>query len=132
VFKDLELVEQLGSGMKRIMEVYDESIFEFTPNFMFVTFPFEQGFNESDGLNADLKSNLKSNHETLNCTLTEAEILTFLNENPMANQKEIAAAVSKSINTIKIATVHLQELGLLRRDGAKKKGQWIVIEKQEN
>jgi predicted HTH transcriptional regulator len=40
VFKDLELVEQLGSGMRRIMEVYDESVFMFTDNFMFVIFPF--------------------------------------------------------------------------------------------
>ena len=44
VFKDLDLVEQLGSGMKRIMEVYDESVFEFTDNFMFVTFPIENGY----------------------------------------------------------------------------------------
>ena len=44
VFKDLGLVEQLGSGMRRIMEVYDETIFEFTDHFMFVTFPFENGY----------------------------------------------------------------------------------------
>jgi len=47
VFKDLNLVEQLGSGMRRIMEVYDESIFEFTDHFMFVTLPFENGFHEN-------------------------------------------------------------------------------------
>jgi len=57
VFKDLELVEQLGSGMRRIMEVYDESIFEFTPNFMFVTFPFEQGYNENDVNSNSVKNN---------------------------------------------------------------------------
>jgi len=42
----------------------------------------------------------------------------------------VAAAVSKSVNTVKNATVHLQELGLLKRDGAKKNGSWIVLENE--
>ena len=44
VFKDVDLVEQLGSGMSRIMEVYDQSIFTFEDNFLIVTFPFADGF----------------------------------------------------------------------------------------
>ncbi|MCL2079669.1 MAG: putative DNA binding domain-containing protein [Oscillospiraceae bacterium] len=44
VFKDVDLVEQLGSGMSRIMEVYDQSIFTFEDNFLIVTFPFAEGF----------------------------------------------------------------------------------------
>ena len=40
IFKDLGLVEQLGSGMSRILKAYDKSIFEITPNFLVVTFPF--------------------------------------------------------------------------------------------
>lgn len=42
VFKDLELVEQLGSGMERIMRVYDKSIFEFLPNFLKINFYFDK------------------------------------------------------------------------------------------
>lgn len=40
VFKDVGLVEQLGSGMERILSVYDRSIFEFSKNFMKVTFRY--------------------------------------------------------------------------------------------
>jgi predicted HTH transcriptional regulator len=39
VFKDVGMVEQLGSGMSRILKAYNNSIFTFTPNFMIVTFP---------------------------------------------------------------------------------------------
>lgn len=46
VFRDVELVEQLGSGMSRILKIYDESIFKFTPNFLIITFPFEEGYAE--------------------------------------------------------------------------------------
>jgi hypothetical protein len=44
IFKDLDLVEQLGSGMSRIMEAYDQSIFTFEDNFLIVTFPFADGY----------------------------------------------------------------------------------------
>lgn len=40
VFKDVHLVEQLGSGMIRILKKYDRSIFTITPNFIRVVFPF--------------------------------------------------------------------------------------------
>lgn len=40
VFRDAELVESLGSGMTRILRVYDRTIFELTPSFLVVTFMF--------------------------------------------------------------------------------------------
>jgi len=39
IFKDLELVEQLGSGMNRILSVYSNDIFSVTENFIQITFP---------------------------------------------------------------------------------------------
>ncbi|MCK6615198.1 MAG: putative DNA binding domain-containing protein [Ignavibacteriaceae bacterium] len=39
VFKDLELVEQLGSGVPRILEHYDKECFHFTENFTRMVFP---------------------------------------------------------------------------------------------
>jgi predicted HTH transcriptional regulator len=51
VFKDMELVERIGSGMSRILKAYDRSVFSFTPNFLTVSFPIMEGFadNGSDG-----------------------------------------------------------------------------------
>ena len=40
VFKDLDFVEQLGSGMTRILSAYDKSIFSFTSHFMTVRFDY--------------------------------------------------------------------------------------------
>ena len=39
VFKDLELVEQLGSGIPRILEYYDKECFHFSDNFLRMVFP---------------------------------------------------------------------------------------------
>ena len=47
VFKEVELVEGLGSGMRRILAAYDRSIFEITPGFIVVTFPYAPDFDRS-------------------------------------------------------------------------------------
>ena len=39
VFKDLDLVEQLGSGVPRILESYNKSCFTFTDNFLRMVLP---------------------------------------------------------------------------------------------
>jgi ATP-dependent DNA helicase RecG len=39
VFKDLELVEQMGSGIPRILEYYDKECFHFSDNFLRMVFP---------------------------------------------------------------------------------------------
>ncbi len=46
VFKDVGLVEQLGSGMSRILHFYDKSIFEISEHFVKVIFPFSKPANE--------------------------------------------------------------------------------------
>lgn len=40
VFKDVGLVEQLGSGMSRILKMYDKNIFNISEHFIKVEFPF--------------------------------------------------------------------------------------------
>jgi predicted HTH transcriptional regulator len=44
VFRDLEFVEQLGSGMNRILRAYNRSIFNLSENFLEVVFPFEEEY----------------------------------------------------------------------------------------
>jgi ATP-dependent DNA helicase RecG len=44
VFRDLDLVEHLGSGMNRILKAYDKSIFKLSENFLEVVFPFEEDY----------------------------------------------------------------------------------------
>lgn len=45
VFRDVGLVEQLGSGMGRILKAYGRSVFRFVGDFLVVTLPFAEGFN---------------------------------------------------------------------------------------
>ena len=39
IYRDVELVESLGSGIPRILRAYGEDCFKFTDNFIRITFP---------------------------------------------------------------------------------------------
>ena len=55
VFNDLDLVEQMGTGIIRILLSYDKKSFEFFPNFIRFTFPFNKDkFREETDENAEL------------------------------------------------------------------------------
>lgn len=49
VFKDVELDEQLGSGMVRILKVYDRNIFDINDNYIKITFKFTEMNNSNKG-----------------------------------------------------------------------------------
>jgi len=44
VFRDLDMVEQLGSGIPRILAYYPKSTYHFSANFIRLVLPFEEGF----------------------------------------------------------------------------------------
>ena len=44
VFRDLDLVEQLGSGVHRILHAYSRDIFKISDNFLEICFPFEHKY----------------------------------------------------------------------------------------
>jgi len=46
VFRDLELVEHLGSGVHRILEAYKKDIFQISENFFEISFPYEKEYLE--------------------------------------------------------------------------------------
>ena len=46
VFRDLELVEHLGSGVHRILQAYNKDIFKISENFFEISFPYEKEYLE--------------------------------------------------------------------------------------
>ena len=109
VFRDMELVEQIGSGMSRILNAYDRSVFELSPSFTIVTFPFEEAFFSQYG-----KINGKIN-----------PLLSILRSNPTATISDLIETTGKSQRTISRELREYQDAGLLRREGARKNGHWI-------
>jgi predicted HTH transcriptional regulator len=114
VFRDMELVEQIGSGMSRILKAYDRSIFELTPSFTVVTFPFEKAFIVPNG---KLTGKINEKSKTT---------LDVIKENPDATIAILSELTGKSHRTIARELKEYQMAGLLRCEGARKNGKWIV------
>lgn len=124
IFKDLKLVEHLGSGIKRILEKYDETIFDITPNFMRVTFKFE----ENDGVDVGVNDGVDVG-DSIKLIKNQQKILEEISKNNYITQKEIAKILNISNRTVQRNTTKLQEMGLLKRMGSAKSGHWKILDK---
>ncbi len=121
VFRDLEIVEQLGSGVPRILERYGRDVFEIRPNTLRVIFRFET---------ASVKTPVKTPVKTLVKTLVKTPdlILTQLKTSPELTLAEVVTAIGKSLSAVERASSKLVKLGRLRHVGPQKGGHWQVIE----
>jgi ATP-dependent DNA helicase RecG len=109
IFRDLDMVEYLGSGMPRILRTYPKECFRFTENFTRMIFPFSQTGTSEKTSEKILRLIRKDNHLTI----------AVLSEN-----------IGVSTRSIERALKNLQEQGMLVRQGPDKGGHWqILLEK---
>ena len=118
VFNDLDLVEQMGTGIIRILQSYDKKSFEFFPNFIRVTFPFNKDkFREETKEIAELSETQKS-------------IINLMLDSPTITQEALSKLLGINIRTVQRNIKILIEMELIERTGATKKGEWIVKNKK--
>ena len=116
VFNDLDLVEQMGTGIIRILQSYNKESFEFFPNFIRVTFPFNE--NKFKTAEKEIQNN--------NLTETQNNIIGLMLDSPTITQETLARLLDVNIRTIQRNIKTLMDMGLVERTGATKKGEWIV------
>ena len=56
IYRDLEMVEQLGSGLPRILQFYGKDCFIFSENLIRMVIPIDKELLANEGLNEGLKS----------------------------------------------------------------------------
>jgi len=145
VFRDVEMVEALGSGMLRIMHTYGRENFEFGDNFIRFRVPYEVNV---DIIENDTKNDTK-NKSLIDAQLTERQIKIIerliavgeksalgddtqnATKNATKNVLENAMSLSRyfkvNISTIKRDLATLQRLGYLRHVGPSNGGYWQVL-----
>lgn len=111
VFKDVKLVEQLGSGVQRILKMYDKNIFKFSSNFLKVNFPME---------------NVGENAFKLNST--QKSIINLVKLDKHMTQSDLSKQLNKSVRTIERNMKTLQEAKIIARIGSNATGYWEVLE----
>ena len=120
IFKDLDYVEQLGSCTRKTFKVYDKSIFEFTPNFMFVNFPFEKGIDE-------LYTELYTEQKKFGINETGQKILDLIEKNSKITMLEIADKLKITKRGVEKNMRVLKENGVISRIGSNKTGTWKIL-----
>lgn len=117
VFKDLDLVEQLGTGIIRILRVYDKDVYEFTPNFIRVNFKFNE-------YNSLIDNNIIKNNDL---NETQNKVLQLIKENSRITQKEMMDSLNVARATITRTISYLKENGYIDRIGSDRDGYWRLL-----
>ena len=129
VFRDVELVESLGTGLQRVMKVYGKECFIFMDHFTRVVIPYAWlPGDESHPENAN--SIQQTIQKTIQKKLTTIQktILEYLAAHPNATQLDMAHDITVvSLGGVKYNLQVLQKNGFLRRIGSRKDGHWEII-----
>lgn len=143
VFSRMGIIEQWGTGIQRMIQGCREyGVRE--PEFIDMGDAFRVNFyrsgtetgietkytgteNTNTGIQTKETGTEKNQMSFLN-TLSETErkILEFIMEDSSITQKEIAQKMGMSKNGIRYAMDKLKDRGILEREGATKRGKWII------
>jgi predicted HTH transcriptional regulator len=110
VFKDLELVEHLGSGLDKILKAYDKDSFKITQNFMKnIFFMSARNIKAKEEAQEEVQEEAQ---EDLN--ETEKKILYYLQDNNLSSKELSNRLGLKSLSgSFKKAIKHLLEMNLI-------------------
>lgn len=135
VFRDLEMVEYLGSGMPRILKAYPPESFIFSGRFIRTILPTDpealQMAEEEE--KASGKSSPKTSGKTRVKTRaktrvkTRVEILSLLRENNELTRQELANQLGLSLKGVDWQISQLKQSNALKRIGPAKGGRWEVV-----
>lgn len=121
VFKDVGLVEQLGSGMSRILKEYDKNIFDISEHFIKVEFPFSLSKDNNIIANGDDIGN-----DIGDDNLEMMEVLKILEGNASITAKQMAEQMNISTRKVSRLIKELKEKNKIVRIGSDRKGYWEI------
>ena len=125
VFHDLELVEHLGTGIRRILKKYDKSIYRFFPHFIRVSIKYNQ--NEFEYNNSN--NFVRTSYSNIELTNIQLGIIKLIEDTPNITQAEMANLLGVTARTIRNHIKFLVDNEYIKRIGSDKNGKWIVINK---
>ena len=121
VFKDVDLIENIGSGILRILKAYDKNSFIFMDNFLRVSFKYKK-----NPFEYDQKDNQEIDQKDLN--LIQKKILALIQKNESITQNEMAKILEVNREKIKYNIAILKDMKIIEREGSYKTGKWKILE----
>ncbi len=143
IFSDMDLCEQLGSGMKKILRIYPQSVFSVSEHFIDVRFDYAEEAmeilreqNQADNQKPNVSDDRINDriNVIINGRITEIErnIMELISEQPNATIDMFCQKTGKTARTVSRALKSLQEKGYLKRIGSRKSGVWEICSDEIN
>ena len=127
IFKDLELVEQLGSGIPRILEHYGKESFKFSDNFLRMTFTAKETAVEDGGQIGGVMGGLKGGQiggqkdaeidDIKKLTHRQKEVLKLIASDNRISRSGIAEILHINESAIQKHLNNLKDAGFIERVG---------------
>ncbi|MCL2712712.1 MAG: putative DNA binding domain-containing protein [Methanomassiliicoccaceae archaeon] len=133
IFKDMDLCEQLGSGMKRIMKVYSPEDFEISTNFVVASFKYDEHalkvMSGSEKVTEKYgKSSGKVREKFVTMSATKKRMLEMISEDNTITTDAMARAIGLTVRAVEKNIKQLRDAGILERRNGGRSGYWMIIE----
>ena len=136
IFKDLDMVEYLGSGVPRILQSYGRECFRFTDNFLRMTLPnaLVKNVDEGGQIGGQIKyenggsiggSMGGSISKSFSLTPRQEQILSLINQDKKISYRTLASKLQINDSAVKKHLESLKNKGALKRIGGTR-GYWQV------
>jgi predicted HTH transcriptional regulator len=133
IFKDIRLVEQLGSGIPRILNFYSKDCFKFTAHFIRMKFmsllksevttpQVTPHVTPHDGLVDGLVNGLVDG-----LVENQKKMIRLIKNKPTITIQELSQSIGISATAIDKNLMKLKEKKIIRRVGNNKNGGWVIV-----
>lgn len=132
VFSRMGIIEQWGTGFQRMMQgcrtygVQDPEVIDMGDS---LRVNFYRSVIETNI--ETIKTDLETNIETEKLSNTERKIIQLVQDHPEITQEEMAETLGMSKSGIRYAIRKLKSKKILVREGATKKGKWMIVKNEE-
>jgi len=133
VFLNMELCEQLGSGMKKIMNKYKPEDYKITENFVIARFKYNEhalailNGQKSTESSEKFREVQRSSEKFGKLTSVKKHILKMMEENETVTAGEIASSIGLSDRAIWKNIKQLRDAGIIERKDGDRGGYWKII-----
>ena len=127
VFKDVDLIENIGSGVLRILDAYDKNCFKFMDHFLRVSFKYKENPFEYENNTPKNGAISGAINDVKNITDNEQIIINVIIENSNISQKEISDISKIPYRTVQRLIASLKSKKIIERVGSNKSGYWKIL-----
>ena len=124
IFSNMDLCEQLGSGMKRIMGSYKPEDYSISDNFIVADFKYNE---HALAVLKGEKGSEKGSEKFAKISPTKKRIIEMISEDNSVTADRMATAIGVSTRAIEKNIKQLKDMGMIERRDGDRGGYWEIL-----